>query len=59
MNNTEAKNTLRQRVMSLNIEHLRYREIWTELDSLRPEKDMDCELYTPRHLFLYGVNDNV
>lgn len=54
MTNTDAKNALLQRVMSLNIEHLRYREIWTELDSLRPEKDMDRELFTPRHLFLYG-----
>ncbi|MGG0934511.1 TniB family NTP-binding protein [Brevibacillus centrosporus] len=54
MNNSETKNELLQRVMSLNIEHLRYREIWTELDSLRPETDMDRELFTPRHLFLYG-----
>lgn len=54
MNNTDIKTALLQRVMSLNIEHLRYREIWTELDSLRPEKDMDRELFTPRHLFLYG-----
>lgn len=54
MNNTDTKNALLQRVMSLNIEHFRYREIWTELDLLRPEKDIDRNLFTPRHLFLYG-----
>lgn len=54
MNDTDVKNALLQRVMSLNIEHLRYKEIWTELDSLRPEKDMDRGLFSPRHLFLYG-----
>lgn len=54
MNNDEAKKELLKRVRSLNIEHLRYREIWSELDSLRPEEDMHGELFSPRHLFLYG-----
>lgn len=50
----DLKNALLQRVASLNIEHLRYQEIWTELDSLRPDKDTNHKHYTARHLFLYG-----
>lgn len=51
MTNTDIKDALLARVLSLNIEHLRYREIWSELDSLRPIPGID---HTPRHLFLYG-----
>ncbi|QQE78385.1 TniB family NTP-binding protein [Alicyclobacillus sp. SO9] len=54
MNDVEAKAALLQRVKILNIAHPRYREIWDELDSLRPEQGTDRDMITPRHLFIYG-----
>lgn len=50
----EVKNELLKRVKSLNIEHLRYQELWAELDSLRFDKNTSPEQHAPRHLFLVG-----